>query len=142
MKTLNKLLCVGAVALSLGLAGCTEYRNTISNFKSEKAEVGKKEYVPNRSGIVSIPSFNGNNFSIQPAAVASPEEWNISFYGKVSFKFNNKEIFEKFELGEDVKITYLEYYYDAYEDKDKDRKKELVDRQITGYEFICVDKLN
>ena len=140
MKTLNKILLLGTAALSLSLAGCKEHRDTISYFKNEKAEVDKK-YVPSHTEIKSIPVYNGRTVSINSMSVTCAEQWNISFYGKVSFKFNNKELFEKFELGEYVKITYFEFYSDTYEDRNKDKEKELIDRQVRGYQFIGVEKL-
>jgi hypothetical protein len=166
MKTLNKILCVGATALTLLLGGCKEYRIGYSKPIIEEAIVSLHEYIPSKYetklGIklystdsfiqtnegmrikigdnLSIGSDGGLGTNIGDNLVLSqkftPAKYNISFEGNVNFEFNNEEIFERFKLGDKAKVKYLEVYREVYEDKNKDQEKELVERKIKGYKFI------
>jgi len=73
-----------------------------------------------------------------------PDEfYEIGFGGqKTSFRFNNKRLFNAFNMGDKVTIAYREVYTATYDYIPPEfRKKRLVDRVLSDTRFVDV-KLN
>lgn len=60
----------------------------------------------------------------------------ITFSGKINFNLDNKEVYNKFNLGDSAEVSYREIYLTTFDDLDKDGKKEQIGKVLEGYQFI------
>jgi hypothetical protein len=131
MKTLQRLLLVGLSTLVLSLPGCKEYKIEYSDVKHENAIVSLHEYFPENTSIDF--GFDGK-MSIN----TNPAEYNIEFKGKIIFKLNNKQVFDRFQLEDLVEVSYKEIHGKTYGRDGKTRY--LESDEIVGNEFVDAKK--
>ncbi len=145
MKNLLRVLGLGVLLLT----GCKKYKIE-ENIKQETAVVSYKKtpshlsYIDvdlaltNKDGGFGVGingigfGIGGYNFSFEK----KHEEYNITFDGAIDFILNNKEIFDRFNVGDTADVTYLEKYLSIYDDLDKDGTKEMVKRALLTPQFI------
>lgn len=104
MQTRREFLKIG-VGFGLALAGisCTQTREELSDVVYEEAVVGKK-YV---DSFVSVLPTIGADGSISVSVSSTPEEYDITFHNQnIDFKFDDKDLYDKFLEGEKVVVGY------------------------------------
>lgn len=118
---MNKLQkAIGAVALgaTIGLAGCKEYIIDSSNLEQVNMKVVDKE----------VNTFFGDKI--------------VTFYGNNNyFRIKDSGWYDKFELGNIVKISYRSRYMLTFEDTNNDGKKEFIesrflDNSVLGAQLV------
>jgi len=136
MNLLKKLLCVGA--LSLSLTGCMEqqYENSINHIKTR---VTHKDYT-SEVKIMGLGIDWELNLVLEEKTI--PERYDITFFGdQMEFKVNDKKLFDRFELNDTADVSYRESRMLTYYDLDKDGKKELIQNEIIQNKFIDAERL-
>jgi len=129
MNKLQRLLLVGALTFSL--IGCKEYKREYSEVKNENAIVSLHKYVPERTNI----DFD---FDGEISIDTDPAEYNIEFKGKIIFKLNNKQVFDRFQLEDLVDVSYREIHGKTY---GRDGKTRYLEKdEIVGNEFVNAQK--
>lgn len=135
MKNLQRLALVGLSTLILSLSGCKEYKIEYSEIKHETARVSLQEYVPESTNMSrNVDSEGDVSFSVD----TDPTEYNIAFKGKIDFKLDNKEIFDRFKLEDKADVSYTEVYwavYDKFKDDGIERRK-LLERKFLENKFV------
>ena len=140
----------GAGLLAITLAGCgdgTEIKEEESPILYEDATVADVVYSPPRhgedSGTNMTVDFDGN-IGISPyhVTVDLPPVYAIVFrcaHGKFISQGTgqrHKSLWERLKEGEEVTVSYKELYKSTYRDIDDDGKKDLVERKLSGYDFL------
>lgn len=130
-KKAAPIIVAGGLAASV-LTGCKETKTRHSNILYEDAVV---------------TSMNHRNAWIQPikigkitSIITHPAINKIDFDGKIDFEINNREVYNRFHLGDLASISYREEYSDTYDDTNGDGKRELTGTKLKGYEFIDAEK--
>ena len=152
MNKLQRLLGIGAIGLAtMGLGGCNNWSKIeYSSIKHENAVVVSKNHIPSETrstvGIAITNSkggfgigANGAGFGIGGLNFSSetdPEQNYITFDGNIDFRLNNKKLFNSFNLGDLVDISYTEEYKAFYDLGD------LIRREFRGYEFVDAQPVN
>jgi hypothetical protein len=145
----SKLLPAG---LAFGLAasaftGCIDRRIEYSDVLKENAVVSDTVYTPSHHGssvdVGITTDFDGNaGLSFTPTSVSIPEKYGVVFrcqHGKFVVQGAGeryRELWEGFEEGQEVEVTYKEVYRSVYDDADGDGVKELVERELIKYDFL------
>ncbi|TSC81694.1 MAG: hypothetical protein G01um101420_891 [Parcubacteria group bacterium Gr01-1014_20] len=133
------------IFLSLGLIACEDTRIEKSAVLSEKAVVVERVFTPSQHSLKFVnPNFDfgfepgiqlSDNLSIKSSEV--PEKHATVFrcsHGK--FIIERKSIYDRFDEGDTVVVTYQEICRSAYDDKDGDGEKEQLSSVIIGYDFL------
>jgi len=132
MNSLQKIILVGALTFSL--FGCKEYRREYSEIKHENAIVSLHKYVPESTSL----DFDLDDEGISVSIDTNPAEYNIEFKGKIIFKLNNKQVFDRFQLEDLVEVSYKEIHGKTYGRDGKTRY--LESDEIVGNEFVDAKK--
>lgn len=132
MNKLQRLLLVGALTFSL--IGCKEYKREYSEIKHENAIVSLHKYVPERTNI----DLDFDDDGISASIDTDPAEYNIEFKGKIIFKLNNKQVFDRFQLEDLVDVSYREIHGKTY---GRDGKTRYLEKdEIVENEFVDAQK--
>ena len=144
----------GAGLLAITLAGCgdgTEIKEEESPILYEDATVADVVYSPPRhgedSGVNPTVHMDGEGnlkVGLSPfhVKVDLPPVYAIVFrcaHGKFISQGadqRHKSLWEKLKEGEEVTVSYKELYKSTYRDIDDDGKKDLVERKLSGYDFL------
>ena len=130
MKNLQRLVLVGLSTLVFSF-GCKDYRIEYSEVKHETARVTLHEYVPESTSLSFDIDMDGG---ISNSIDTDPEEYNITFKGKIDFELDNKEIFDRFKLEDKADVSYKEKHGKTY---DRDGKTRYLKKdEIVGNEFV------
>ncbi|MEK9173064.1 MAG: hypothetical protein AAB594_00640 [Patescibacteria group bacterium] len=133
------------VLLSLGLIACEETKTEKSTILSERAVVVERVFAPPQHSLKIVnPDFDfgfepgitiGDGIRIKSSEV--PAKHATVFrceHGK--FIIERKSIYDRFDEGDTVVVTYQEIYRSVYNDKDGDGEKEQISSVIIGYDFL------
>ena len=146
-KTLPYILAAG---LALGtLTGCRVTHTEVSDVLHEDAKVVQTIYSPSRHGSGVSPQINnlfsddGPSFELEITSIDMSEEYAVVFecqHGKFVSEGSDqrhKDLWSRLKEGQEVDVTYKEIYRTTYEeDKDGDGEKDLVERVLTGFDFL------
>ncbi len=143
----NKILEYNlAIALSFNLfTGCNfrEERTELSSILHEPATISETVYSPSihGSGVGPTIDFNGN-VGIAITSVNIPEKYAVVFkcqHGKFIIEGSNKkykDLWERLNEGDSVRVNYREMYRSAYQDTNNDGKKDLLSKKLIDYDFL------
>ncbi len=162
-KMLPNILAAG---LALGaITGCKEGKKVkieISDVLHENATVITRIYTPSRhdtklgfraikmggkeTGSIGI-DYGGDigvgiGSGVQISSSTVPERYGAVFkcqHGTFTSQGSDKrhkDLYEKLQDGQEVDVTYKEIYRETYDDIDGDGKKDLVERVLTGFDFL------
>ncbi len=141
MKTLSKIALTGATLLAL--AGCKETKTESSDLLYEDAIVSDVVYSPSKHGSGVGPTIDltgEGGMGIAFTSVSVPEKYAVVFkcqHGKFIVEGETpeyKELWNRFEEGDSVNVSYKEIYKSVYEN---DR---LIERTLTAYDFLDAQK--
>lgn len=148
------------------LVACKEVRTEKSPVLNEDARVIAHIYSPSEHRLTTQPAMFDNPFEprlnrgsgisldsnlnvsydtgqgMRVTAVTVPETYGVLFscpHGSFTVQgqeAKHKALYIKLEDGQNVKVIYQEEYNAVYDDRDGDGKKELIERTLTGYDFI------
>lgn len=154
-KSAPYILSVG-LASSL-LTGCKQVKTEISDVLHEDATVVTRIYTPSThepsvylriggSGGVSVIGADGSVVTSMDGLIFDssevPEKYGAVFrcqHGTFTSQGSDKrheDLYNKLQEGQEVDITYKEIYRATYDDIDGDGKKDLVERVLTGFDFL------
>ena len=119
-----------AAGLIAGLAGCAR-QETVTEFSATLHEDAVVTYACHHEACFQPVVVGKYTFN-----VFYPEINTIIFDGETDFEIDSKEIYNRFKEGDEAEVSYRNVYRLVYEDFDMDGKKELVERTLTGHEFI------
>lgn len=136
--------------LALGLSlfsGCRETKIEYSPVLYEDATVVDVVYVPSRHGSGAGPTFamdfDGNpSMGIAVTSVEIDENYAVVFkcqHGKFISEGSDerhKDLWKRMAEEMEVDVTYKEIYRVVYDDIDKDGKKEVIEKVLTGRDFL------
>lgn len=132
MNYMNNIkLGIAAVALTAMACSGRETRTELSNILSEEATVAGKRHTNAWTQI--IPMHIGKTTTIIP--IHHSERNVTTFTGVVRFEVNDKDVYNRFDIGDKAYLFYRESIEFTFEDLDKDGTKEQTGRLVTGYEF-------
>ena len=142
-KTLATLALLGTLSLS-GI-GCSSFNERTARETSdtlyEDAIVYAKVDPPSRHGSGAGPSIDITDEGILGVALVNvdiPKKYAIVFkceHGKFMVwgtGSKHKELWERFNEGDSVTVSYKEIYRSTYKDTDGDGKRELINRSLVG----------
>src|SRR3989339_741911 len=149
---------------AIGLTGCKEIKTEVSNVLHEDAIVITKIYTPSRhdtdielkamnlmeeeEGVGSVSMDYDGDFGIgignglQISSSEVPEKYGVVFkcqHGTFTSQGSDerhKELYRKLQDNQGVDVTYKEIYRTTYDDIDGDGKNDLVERVLTGFDFL------
>jgi len=148
----------------LTICGCKDVKREKSAVLHEEAKVITAIYTPSRHETNLSPSltnsdsivgmgFDGSvGIKVGGLVISSnevPENFGVLFqcqHGSFTSQGSDprhKALYEKFKNweGKKVDVTYQEIYRVTYDDKDKDGKKEEVERVLVDFDFLDADKI-
>ena len=160
-QTLGAIILAGTI----GLTGCKEVKTESSNVLHEDAIVITKIYTPSRHNIdIELTAMNimeeeeegfgsismdyngdigiGIGSGLQISSNEVPEKYGVVFkcqHGTFTSQGSDerhKELYNKLQNNQGVDVTYKEIYRTTYDDIDGDGKNDLVERVLTGFDFL------
>ncbi|HIG94074.1 MAG: hypothetical protein QT05_C0030G0012 [archaeon GW2011_AR13] len=159
-QTLGTIILAGTIGI--GLTGCKEVKKEISNVLHEDAIVITKIYTPSRhdtdielkamnlvgegAGSISMDYDGDLGIGIEDGLQISfsevPEKYGVVFkcqHGTFTSQGSDerhKELYRKLQNNQEVDVTYKEIYRTTYDDIDGDGKRDLVEKVLTGFDFL------
>ena len=157
-QTLGAIILAGTI----GLTGCKEVKTESSNVLHEDAIVITKIYTPSRhdtdielkamnlvgegAGSISMDYDGDLGIGIEDGLQISfsevPEKYGVVFkcqHGTFTSQGSDerhKELYRKLQNNQEVDVTYKEIYRTTYDDIDGDGKRDLVEKVLTGFDFL------
>lgn len=150
IKNLRNRIFPYLILTSLGsilLTGCEQTKTELSDILHEDAIVSDVVYSPSNHGSGVGPTFNIGaedtpGVGLAVTSVSIPEKYAVVFkckHGKFIVEGTDnehKKLWERLEQGQEVDVTYREFYRCTYDDIDKDGKKELINKELIDYDFL------
>jgi hypothetical protein len=121
--------------IAVGILGCNdiETRTELSDVLEERGVVSQKQHIDASSSLIPVTAGEGIIVNIPQT---TPEENYITFNSQVSFRLDNKKLYNRFKLNEPVRIKFRKVFTRYYQDQDHDGKNDLTIRTISGYQFV------
>lgn len=125
-----------AASLALSLS-CNKSERELSQILHTDAIVENREYTAPVMHEIHLAKYEFGEHTYQKQTVKVREKNIIEFKSdRLKFWVDNKEIYNRFKIGDKADVTYKENYKLIYEDLDDDGIKESIDKYILNYEFI------
>ncbi len=144
MKTLTKILGIGALALTFNSCNLDYTKQEQSEILYEKGKVITTLYSKKHTSTDVAPGMTtGGDIAISISSTTIPEMWGAVFRCEHGNKFpimgkdeKYKQLWEKLDEGDSVRISYKENYEIKYNRK----TKEVISKELTDYDFIDAEK--